>query len=305
MYADLDDLNHPDFNCNEVDLWGKHPLYYAVKYKRPSVIRLLVDNGADIYAINRVNSNDEDLVVTAFRTASIPTITYLITLYDSVYIKQKLTDYLPYIFRGDSRILEVFIKSFKMQSIKGYEYIFCKRAKLCHYRILGKYNICFDLQIALKCTLVYGRYTAFQYLLTLIRYNEQLDYIYRGPYGSQSTLLSLCCTNGYFNGIKSLIDSDAQTNIISVNEQGETRNNLMTLVDNCRYMTLPNRDRIIYVKCLHYLLQFHDINEQNSRGQTALMFAQKAGNTELVQLLLDLGANPDITDMDGDTYKNL
>lgn len=304
-HADLDDLYHSDFNCNGVDLWGKHPLYYAVRYKRPDVIRILKKLGANIYDTNRINGNDEDLLITAFRTASAPTITCVMLLYDSTYIKTNLANYLPYLFRGDSLCLEKFVKTFKIQSMKGHEFIFCKRAKMCHYHVLKTYNICFDLQLSLKCTLVYARYSAFQYLLTLIRYKEQLDYIYRGPHGCQLTLLSLCCTYGYYNGIKSLIKAGAQYHIMSVNERGETRNNLMALVDNNRYMSLSSRDRIMYQRCLYYLLNFYDINAQNSRGQTALMFAYTAGNIELVQLLLDLGANPDITDMDGVTYKSL
>jgi ankyrin repeat protein len=136
----------------------------------------------------------------------------------------------------------------------------------------------------------------FDYLLTLVRYGEQLDHIYHGPYGTRQTLLSLCVTNGYYKGLIQLIKAGANMNIVSVNEHGETRNNLMAAVDQAGRF-FKDRKRIMIQRCIHYLARFYDVNDQNSRGQTALMFANRAGNTDLAKILLELGADPNIVDM--------
>ncbi len=47
------------------------------------------------------------------------------------------------------------------------------------------------------------------------------------------------------------------------------------------------------------LLEKSDINAQNDKGQTALMFAAKEGNVKLVELLYDKGADISITDKEG------
>jgi hypothetical protein len=216
-----------------------------------------------------------------------------------MHVHRALSQYLPFLFRGDSNMLSNFVRSFKIHTLKGQELIFCKSGKKCHYDTMIQYNVCFDLQSALKYTLVYGRYGMFQYLLTHVRYGEQLDHIYRGPHGSQQTLTSLCVTNGYYNGLIQLVRSGANMNLTSVNERGETRNNLMATVDNVHYKAMKDRDRLMVQKCLHYLVKLYTIDDQNSRGQTALFFANRSGSRDLANILIELGADPNIIDMDG------
>lgn len=292
-------------DINKTDIWGRTAIFYAIRRKNIKIIKLLYDHGADIFIKNKISGDREDTMVTAFKTASLECATYVAGLFSASscsYISMNINNYLPYLFRGSAALLTVFIKSFKIRSLKGYESVFCRNGKRCHYDVLMKYNVCFDLQEALKYSLVYGRYSIFLNLITLIRYDEQLDHVYRGPHGSQQTLLSLCASNGYYNGLRNLISYGANIHIPSVNERGETRNNLMATVDNRRYNKLNDRSKVVVKKCIHYLTGLYHIDEQNSRGQTALMFAQRAGNQELVDMLLDLGADPTVTDMDGNTY---
>jgi len=307
--GDLEGLNHclksvPEMGSgpNDPDIWGRRPLYYAVRNRNIKAIRMLVEHGAIITISNRISDNDEDLLVTGFKTASVDCVRFLIELYQDErdHINRNLGLYIPFLFRGDAKLLEIFIHTFKIQSLKTYESVFCRNGKIIHYKTLISCNVCFDLQIALRYTIVYGRYTVFQFLLTLVRYDEQLDHIYRGPYGSQQTLMSLCACNGYYKGLRCLANYGANINVQSVNERGETRNCLMAAVDNNHYNQLSDRQRIMVQKCVYHLSTLYPINQQNSRGQTALMFAQRAGNTELVEILLELGADTDIKDMDMD-----
>lgn len=305
--GDLEGLNHCLKSTlelgngpNDPDIWGRRPLYYAVRNRNIKAIRMLVEHGADITLTNRISDNEEDLMVTGFKTASIDCIRFLIELYqgEHEHIHRNLVSYIPFLFRGSAELLEIFIHAFKIQSLKNNESVFCRNGKISHYKTLISCNVCFDLQTALRYTIVYGRYAVFQFLLTLVRYDEQLDHIYRGPHGSQQTLMSLCAINGYYKGLRCLISYGANSNVQSVNERGETRNCLMAAVDNSHYNQLCDRQRIMVQKCVYYLATLYPINQQNSRGQTAIMFAQRAGNTELVEILLELGANPNIKDMD-------
>lgn len=289
-------------SVNDPDIWGRRPLYYAVRRKDIEAVQTLISNGADPLLTNHISGGDEDLLITAFRTSSVDIINCVMGLLanDSrSYVHQNIATYIPFIFRDDALVLEQFIRMFEIRSFKGYESILCKAAKKCHYDTMLRYNICFDLQSALKYALVYSRLSVFQYLLTLVRYREQLDHLYRGPHGSRYTLLSLCASIGYYAGIQQLIKMGADITMVSVNERGETRNNLMATVDNPRYNQLNDRGQLMIKKCLHFLAKLYDINSQNSRGQTALMFAHRAGNADLAQILLDLGADPTIPDMDG------
>jgi len=289
---------------NDPDIWGRRPLYYAVRNRNITAIRMLVEHGADITLTNRISDSEEDLMVTGFKTASMVCIRFLTELYDRAYIGQNIATYIPFLFRGGPELLEIFIHAFKLQSLKSYESVFCRNGKIAHYKMLISCNVCFDLQTALKYTIVYGRYAVFQFLLTLVRYDEQLDHIYRGPYGSQQTLMSLCAINGYYKGLRCLVKYGANINVQSVNERGETRNCLMAAVDNNRYQQLCDRQRVMIQKCVYYLSTLYPINQQNSRGQTALMFAQRADNTELVEILLELGADVNIRDMDQMVYNS-
>lgn len=282
---------------NQPDIWGRCPIYYAVRYNSPKAVCYIHSMGADVFIMNKIAGDSEDLLVTAFKTAS--TIVQTIIKYyqaqpaHMIHIKLHMNNYLPYIFRGKTDNLKSFIEGFKIYDFKGYEPILCKTAKKEHYQVLTDQNICFDLQSTLRYTIVYRRYTAFLHLLSLVRYGEQLNYVYRGPQGSQQTLLSLCCSNGYLKGIRLLIEQGANIALPSVNERQESRNNLMSAVDR----RITKQQQAAAIKCIKYLIRYYPINEQNSRGQTVLMFAERMGHTIISTLLVDMGADPDIIDM--------
>ena len=285
-------------NINQPDIWGKSPLYHAVRYGSAAAVTHIIDMGADIFHLNKIAGNKEDLLVTALRTS--PEIVHTVSKHYGLHmnyhqhIKQHMNSYLPHLFRGNSDNLKVFLKGFKLYSLKGYESVFCKTAKKEHYQVLFDNSICFDLQSALRYTLQYHRYSSFILLLSAVRYSEQLDYVYRGPRGSQQTLLSICCSNGYYKGMQRLVDHGANIMVSSVNERNETRNNVMSAVDH----HVTGKQYLSVVKCIKYLARLCPINDQNSRGQTALMFSERAGNTELSKLLIELGADINIMDMD-------
>jgi hypothetical protein len=291
-------------SVNIADIWGHSPLYHAVRYKSILCMNHLIEMGANIFLLNRVCGHEEDLLVTAFRSGDFDTVKAVISLYAGTgtiedHIQRHMTTYLPHLFRGNTVYLEAFLQGFQTYSFKGYESIFCKTAKKEHYILLARKNICYDLQNALKYTVIYRRSICFLYLLDLVRYPERLNHVYRPGLHVQQTLFSLCGINGYLKGIQNLIEAGADAGIASVNERGETRNNLMALVDNSCYSLEKPAHRCMIQKCLRLYVTIYDINAQNSRGQSALMFSKRAGNHDLTNILLELGADSNLVDMDG------
>jgi hypothetical protein len=289
-------------SVDSIDLWGRTHLYYSVKYLAYDLVRYLIHQGSDIFGLSKVDDTNEDLLLTSLKTGDnlmIKIISDYYTDHPQCYnhIKVHIVYYLPYLFKGQSQILSDFIDRFNISSLKGYENIFCRTAKKSHYDTLCESVICFDLQNALKFTIIYCRYQQFIHLLKKIKYPEQLDYIYRGPMGTQQTLISLCCTKAYYKGIQKLIDMGADYNQFSINEKGEPRNPIMVIADSCGYKKLNNKEEADVKKSLNYLTPIIDIDQQNSRGQTALMFAYRS-NPELVPILESFGCNSDIIDMD-------
>lgn len=288
-------------SVNSVDQWGRTHLYYAVKYLAYDLVRYLINQGTDIFGLSKVDDVNEDLLLTSLKAGDNLMIKIISDFYSEHpqchrHIKNHIVGYLPYLFKGQTQILSDFIDTFRISSLKGYENIFCRTAKKSHYDTLLQSVVCFDLQNALKFSIIYNRRQQFIHLLKKIKYPEQLDYIYRGPMGTQQTLISLCCTKTYYKGIQKLIDLGADYNQYSVNERGELRNPIMVIADSCGYEKLNNKEVTEIKKCLSYLSQIIDINEQNSRGQTALMFAYRS-NPKLVPILQAFGCNSDIVDM--------
>ena len=271
-----------------------NPLYQSIRSKDIAAIKRLY---ATDLPVDTDHPMDMDPLIAAFKTASDDTVRCVIDLLAGgnagagQHMNKYITRYIPYLFRGESNWLCLFIKTFGIISFKGHESIFCKTAKPCHYRLLLSENVCFDMQNSLRYTIIYGRHAAFEYLLSLVKYQEQLDYVYLGPNGVQQTLLSLCATTGYYKGLTGLVKAGANVNIVSVNERGEGRNVLMAAVDNQHYHKLKDRDRLMVQRCIYYLASIYDINSHNACGQTALLFANRAGNSDLVKIILELGAN--------------
>ena len=294
-------LTISQISLDSVDQWGHTNLYYAVKYLAYDILRYLINHGANIFSLSKVEDSHEDLLLTALKVKDDMMINLLLDQYKehplcAKHVKKHTANYLPYLFKGNTNILSKFIDKFNLSSLKGYENIFCRTAKKAHYDVLLHKIVCFDFQSALRYTIIYSRYGPFYHLLKHIKYAEQLDYIYRGPMGTQ-TLISMCCTKGYYKGIQKVINMGADYKQYSINERGELRNLIMVTVDSCGYSKLGEKEKMEVKKCLHHLSSIIDINEQNSRGQTALMFAYRS-NPELVPFLRDLGCDFDIRDMD-------
>lgn len=263
------------------------PLNLAIRAKDIPTIKRLYPN---------VRSGSDPLVL-AFKTASNDTVKCIMDLMgmydmntaDARANSDSYAQYIPYLFRGNTDWLELFIRTFHIISFKGHESVFCRTAKPCHYKTMLSRNVCFDLQASLRYTIIYGRHSAFEYLLPLVKYQEQLNFIYLGPNGVQQTLFGLCAVTGYYRGLVKLVKRGVDVNILSVNERGESRNGLMAAVDNPQYHKLNDRDQLMIQRCVYYLANIYDISSQNSLGQSALTFAERAGNTDLVKIILELG----------------
>ena len=115
------------------------------------------------------------------------------------------------------------------------------------------------------------------------------------------------------NSIKELLDNGADINI--KNFFGE--NSLMISVmfnrintmhfllknganinsrDNLGKTVLMISSQLNYIKITQELVKICDVNDINDEGRTALMFAISNNNIDIVKILLDSGANPDIKD---------
>jgi len=76
-------------------------------------------------------------------------------------------------------------------NIKGHEMNLCQIAKPRDYQKLLQMNVCFDIQQALKLTLMYRKYNSFMYLLSNIKFKEQLNYLYHHRNNSTTTLMAI------------------------------------------------------------------------------------------------------------------
>lgn len=199
------------------------------------------------------------------------------------------------IFMKKALVLEEFIKTAPAAiKVKGAESIYCRYATTAHYSVMDKYQVCYDRQDALRYTLIYGKYACFTYLLSGVRYKEQLNFKYVATDKSCYTLLSLCAVNGYLAGVKHLIKDGADIHSLTVSSRGETMNLIMTICNNPHYGPAQ-------IKCLSYLLEkgVLDPNQVNTFGQTALMFAYRINSPEMISILLKRGADKGIVDMRG------
>ncbi len=285
------------------DIWGRFPIYYAVRYKSCRAVELLLMKGADIHCLNTISGHKVDLLYTALKTRDITLIRCVLKHWGKTYTD--IDEYLPLIFDSNIDILSAFIVHFDVKSLKEHESILCKYARIQHYIWLRAHNICFDIQQTLKYTIIYRKTACFSYILTHhVKHVEQVNYIYQTGTRSNFTVLSLCAIHGYLKGLRELQVKGVDYNIITVNNRGETMNNIMALVDNEMYGKESASHKAAIRCCLIYLLTKNPINWQNSRGQTALMMAYRAGNGELAEILINNGADMDIPDMDGHRANN-
>ena len=287
---------------NSPDMWGRFPVYYAVRYNNIAALRYMLELGADPYVESTISGRRDNLVMTALRTGVVETVKVVISIWRSY---TDISDLLPLCFSKDNstELLASVIEGFNIRSLKGAESVLCRRAKIGDFEWLLHHNICFDLQQALRYCLIYGRPHCFMYLLRYIKHQCELDYVYTNA-GSRGThtLVSLCCLYGHYKGLLKLLKLGASADVITINNHGETMNNLCVAVANEHYRHLRDIYQTGVTLCIKYLIsQGVSLNWQNSRGQTALMMAMRAHNGELTNLLLAAGADPTLRDMNGES----
>jgi ankyrin repeat protein len=285
-------------SVNNVDRWGRYPIYYAIKHDAPECISLLLTEGADVILFNRVGGKKIDSLTLAIKKGLLSDFDIASSLLQTVINRIDKEEYLSYILRGSLESFKHFISVFKIISFKGLEHLFCRYARKDHYQYCLENDICFDLQESLKYVVLYRKYGVFLYLLSRVTYTEQLNYYYQGDsLRKKSTLLSMCASQGYLRGVKTLIKKGADYNQLVVNEKGESLDLLMAFVDNNILSRESEQRQRLLLETLEYLAMVFDINKQNSLGITALMIACRTGCREYVQRLLELGADVRLVDI--------
>ena len=289
-------------DINKPDMWGRFPIYYAVRYGSVLAIEHYMSLGASIYCQNTISNQNDDLMVTAIKMRDIAVFKVILSYWKT---SIDIVDYMSVLSGSTVDIFDLFLLHTSCVSIKGLEYILCKNAKPPHYKYLYSHDICFDVQQALKYTLIYRKFSCFSYLLSTVRHTEQLNYIYNTSLGERKTftLMSLCSIYGYLNGIRRLLYFGADPNLIVINYKGEAMNNLMVLVSNELYNRESHSRQVHIQNTLKYLLKLHYVNWSNSRGQTAIMFAYRAHppTSKIISILKNAGADLDCADMLGKT----
>lgn len=275
------------------DLWGRPPIYYAVRYGFSAGLDYLVRIGADVH-------RDPDLLLTAIRTQSVSNVQNILRYWKSAV---DTDEYLPLIFSIVSnetsvKILELFCRHFLIISLKGQEGLLCHKVRVCHLQWLLANQVCLDILQAARFCLVYRRLQCFYYLVNRIKHQEQLNHVF-APTVTTYTLFSLCSVYGSLPGIKMLLSKGADHRTITINNRGETVNAVMALVGNESYNRESTAQKLAICRTLTYLLRILDVNWQNSRGQTALMLAERERNGDLIEILMLHGANTDAVDMTG------
>lgn len=284
-------------NVNQTDCWGRTPIYYSVRYGAIDIFYFLVSLGADLYKTYIINKQEYDLIDTALNTNGNSVENYqIIAAVLSVWLGPLyISRYISKIFCGSACVLQLFIQHIPNISLKGYERQFCSKAQEEHYRVLLKYHICFCLQQAMRYTIVYRKRRSFMFLLSQIKCSEQLDYIYTTSGRSTLNLVTLCATRGYYNELKILLREGADPKLLTVNGMDETMTPLHAICDNW----FTERELVNIKRCLHLLLKYIDVNQANTKGQTALMFANRKSNDEIIMMLKEYGADPTAVDMCG------
>lgn len=174
----------------------------------------------------------------------------------------------------------------------------CQIAKPRDYQKLLQMNVCFDIQQALKLTLMYRKYNSFMYLLSNIKFKEQLNYLYHHRNNSTTTLMAIATIQGYYKGVKRLIKDGANIHNHITISGGDQMNYLMYVCSNHNFaQEMPRKQKQILKTVLLLVDHGININYQSNTGTTALMVAAKTGNIALYYLLIKLGANQTLTDM--------
>lgn len=258
-------------DLNTPDMWGRYPLYYAIRYKCYSIVQWMLDsNKCDI---NKVNS-DMDV----FDVALLIKDPEMFMLLWQQIIPNHTYKYLDRVFTTID-IFKTYLQCSKIISLKDYEHIWCRYAKPIHYKIMIDNNICFSRQMALKYTLIYDRISSFTYLLKTHQHREELNYLYRRPDNSYFNLLHLAVARGHMSAIMLLIKLKADVHLQSLNSKHETVNLIMTLAESKYRQNTP--------RILNLLMKYLDINACNTQGQTALMMVMRRKSNENMIVLWD------------------
>lgn len=285
-------------DVNEPDKWGRRPIYYAITSGHVNVVRELANSGKlDVTLSNKIpHFNKTELpLATCLRVKSTEMFDILSKLVPNDY-----NEYLVAALKSDIDMFKQYIRSFGILSLKGLEMSFCSHARLDHYDFCYRNNICIDLQLALKFTLIYRKYGCFNYLLKKIKYTEQLEYMYTCK--GKLTLIGMASIQGYLRGVIALLNKGASINGFVINSKHEMMSYVMYLCSNRSFYSEPTGTQEQIILTLRHLLSNgSDVNYQNNTGMSALMVACRTNNVQFVQTLLELGADPSQRDMNNKT----
>uniref|UniRef100_A0A6C0J9G5 Ankyrin repeat protein n=1 Tax=viral metagenome TaxID=1070528 RepID=A0A6C0J9G5_9ZZZZ len=266
--------------CNLIkDMWGRHPLYYAVINNSYLNILWLYQKGHDLYQINTIKGNKEDLITTALRTKNIYTIKTVCDLWErpinpSLYFTRLLMK------SQGSEELEYFLSRFKIFTIKGLERLICKKAKVKHYKIFHRLHICFSLLESLRYCLTYRRNQEFLYLVNYIRCPEQLNAIFTTGGHSTINLLSIAIVTVNIKASKILLKHGTNPSILISNSNRESMTSLHVIAN-----TIFKTEEISSIEyIIRLLLCYIDINKTNAEGLTAYEFAKYKNNKIIISL---------------------
>lgn len=196
-------------NINQPDIWGRYPIYYSVRYQAVDVFYWFIEQGADIYSLNLIHGERYDLIITALQTRN-PIIVDIVLSHWNRPINIDL--YWKYMLVTPI-LLDLMLSYYNNRNIKGSEHIFCMYAKIPHYQILYKRNVCFSLIHAIRYCLTYNKQQEFNYLLTKIKCSEQLDFIFTTSSYSTLNLLTIAATHGKVQALKKLLSYGANPEI--------------------------------------------------------------------------------------------
>jgi hypothetical protein len=188
----------------------------------------------------------------------------------------RLVDHIPDVLTGNTELIETFC-DYADLDCRGCELLLCKYLTIDNLPLLQERGLNTIWGDCLPYLLTCGNYDTFQYLVRTTK--NSLDQVYRPAGGRKCfTIMGLCCSMGYIEGLELLLAHGADPTICCINDQGELLSLLMLAYDQ------PHQPDPQLIKTLLKPEMKQRLDFANTRGHSVRHIAIKRGHSLLTSL---------------------